>query len=97
MNVCDILFNTIQPKIWVINFLCLVTKQYIYRQRCTGGELNFPQLKQIVLGIINVEKYIAIKNNRLIQHERMWMPNLKNPQQFGQSVEQYVQEYVSNI
>ena len=46
------------------NFLCLITKQYIYRQRCLQQELSVTELKHNILQIERTEKYIATKNNK---------------------------------
>ena len=44
----------------VKNFICLLLKQFMYRQRCLG------------LGLEYIVKYIATKNNRLLQHQKKW-------------------------
>ena len=69
----NILFNEIvQPKRHVANFLCLVTKQYIYAQKCLKLELNFGGLVFRFKQIENVEKYVAIKNEKLSIHQKKW-------------------------
>ena len=46
LNVVTIILNELcVPISHVGNFICLITKQYIYRQRCMKKELNFVQLK----------------------------------------------------
>ena len=42
----------------VKNFICLVVKQYLYRQRCRKKSLNVNQLKFFIYSIQNIEKYI---------------------------------------
>ena len=37
------------------NFICLITKHYIYKQRCMGNKLNFYELKGEIIRIQNVE------------------------------------------
>ena len=70
-----ILFNKIvnkQGQKHVANFICLVTKQYIYSQKCLMKELSFNELYQKIKHLQNVEKYIAIKNNRHETHQKKW-------------------------
>ena len=56
----------------VKNFLCLVTKQYIYAQRCLGKMPNYNELIAKIRQIKNMERYIAIKNNKLRKHQQKW-------------------------
>ena len=68
-----IIMNQVSPyKRDAINFIVLVVKQFIYRQRCLRKDLDFPIVKAYILSIENVEKYIAVKNNRLATHEKKW-------------------------
>ena len=67
-----ILNQIVQPKTNITNFVCLITKQFIYRQRCQKGALHFPILKGLIRKIENIEKYIAIKNNRISYHVKKW-------------------------
>ena len=62
----------------VKNFLCLVTKQYIYKKRCLQQNVNFQELRQTIVQIRSIEKFTAVKNNRLKKHCIKW----------GQTVEQ---------
>ena len=61
-----------QPKCHVVNTLALILKQYIYRQRCLKELVNFVQYKAIVRNMRNIEKYVAMKNDKLYLHERKW-------------------------
>ena len=56
----------------VVNLLCLITKQYIYRQRCTKNNLSARELKRLILSYRNSEKYYAIKNNTTNAFFRRW-------------------------
>ena len=56
----------------VLNFLCLVAKQYIYRQRCLNQSIHFPMLESIFRRIEFTEKYIATKNGKLLKHNVKW-------------------------
>ena len=62
----DIICNSVcDDSRHLYNFLCLVVKQYIYRQRCFKSDLNIVQLKREICNIKNMEKYIATKNRKL--------------------------------
>ena len=67
------MFNhLIDKKNHVVNFLCLIVKQYIYRQRCLDKKLSWFECKGIISQVENIEKYIAIKNGKLNIHNRKW-------------------------
>ena len=51
----------------------LIGKQYVYRQRCLKEPIQFQALKAQIFHIESIEKYIAIKNNRLRVHQKNWM------------------------
>ena len=73
LNLNNIVLNKIHgKKNHIVNFICLVTKQFIYRQRCLKENLIFPNWRNYVSNIKNIEKYIAIKNNRLKYHLNNW-------------------------
>ena len=68
-SVTQVLLNKLcDVKGHVVNFMCLITKQYIYRKRCQKESTSFPELKNIFRGVENIEKYIATKNNKLPHH-----------------------------
>ena len=67
-----ILNRVVKKKNHVANFLCLIVKYYIYSQRCQRKSLHFPILKGLMISIENIEKYIALKNDRLSKHYRKW-------------------------
>ena len=71
------------------NFLCLITKQYIYRQ--SSAELNANILKTE-----RIEKYIAIKNDREHKHTCKWYPNVKNHQDIPRQ-EDFIARYINEI
>ena len=54
------------------NVLCLLAKQYIYRQRCQKGNLSIAAFKRYVQNIENMEKYISIKNDKYSTHLKKW-------------------------
>ena len=69
----NIIFNRIgDGKRNVINFICLLVKQYIYSQRCLKSAISFPIFKNRLMKIRSIEKYIAIKNGKLHLHNKKW-------------------------
>ena len=73
LNTAAIIKNQIcMPKGNIGNMICLITKQYVYQQKCLQGSIHFPCLKEVILKTQNMEKYIAIKNNRLSKHLKKW-------------------------
>ena len=75
----------------VINFLSLITKQYIYRQRCLNKPTIFRELKAIFRKTESIEKYIAQKNGKIAIHNRKWRPA---EQDQLQSLDQFIQESI---
>ncbi len=55
-----------------LNTIVVITLQYIYASRCLGNIPNFGHLKAKILDVQNMEKYIAIKNDKLKKHESKW-------------------------
>ena len=92
-----IILNKILPRAGhVVNFLCLVTKQYIYRQRCQSQQLSFTHLKRIFYKLECIEKYVATKNHRLEKHQRKW--NFSTTQcERENNIEQYVYKYLDRV
>ena len=56
----------------LVKSLLIVTKFYLYRQKCLGKSINFMDLRGYILHIENIEKYLAIKNDQLDKHEKKW-------------------------
>ena len=54
------------------NFIVLIAKQFMYRQRCLGLNLCYRSFRIFAFDIRNCEKFIAIKNNKLKCHEKKW-------------------------
>ena len=71
LNVKNIMVNQISKRL-VVNFLCLIVKQYIYAQKCLGNELDFTTCKAILIRTQAIEKYIALKNDKLQIHAKKW-------------------------
>ena len=97
-NLYNILTNRIMnKKNHVSNFLCLITKYYIYRQRCLKDELLFPQLKGLVNQIRCIEKYIAVKNNKKHFHDMKWNSTSDVLATDVVSLDSYIRTYISNM
>ena len=74
-----ILFNKVHANRGnVANLICLLVKQYIYRQKCLDKGLNPQALIKYLFQVECTEKYIAQKNNLIIKHNKKWM--VGNPQ-----------------
>ena len=73
LNLKNIVFCrlTTNPMDWV-NTLCIIVMQYLYSSRCLKVIPNFARLKSQILDMHNLEKYIAVKNNKLKKHENKW-------------------------
>ena len=68
-----VLLNQIAPRRYrIVNFICLLVKQFIYAQRCLGNQLHANILIQYINKIERIEKYIAAKNSKLDHHNKKW-------------------------
>ena len=94
MTTKNIILNTIVSGKHVANFICLVTKQFIYKQRCVMDALNFPILRAAICKLENIEKYIAIKKGNVVVHNRKWRVDENDT---GVSLSQYVRNYFEHI
>ena len=86
-----VLNKIVKPARHAGNFLCLCTKQYIYSQKCLGKELNFYELSVRFKKLESMEKYIAVKNNKLSVHSKKW--GRVNEEEV--LIEDYVREYMN--
>ena len=55
-----------------INTITLIVKQYLYSTRCLKELPNFHALKQKIIDIYNIEKYIAISMGKVEKHNNKW-------------------------
>ena len=91
----NVIFNNIVSKRNHIgNFICLLGKQYIYRQRCLKNSLDHVAFKNYINQIQCIEKFIAISNNKVNQHSKKWQKGQSN---MDLSIQQYCENYVTNI
>ena len=97
----NIVLNKISPKKnSVANFLCLITKQYIYSNRCLGKQIHFPVLKSRLQHIERIEKYIATKNQKINQHNRKWSRSQLShsyEEQVDLDLNTYINQYVNSL
>ena len=56
----------------VANFICLVTKNYMYTQRCLGKKYNKIELEELIFRYQRYEAFYAKKNNMLAKHNKKW-------------------------
>ena len=89
-----IIFNRIVKGYHIVNFMCLLAKHCIYSQKCLKKDLNMNTVKAIIGRVENVEKYIAIKNNRLKIHNKKWRKESSVSRVNG---EEYVLDYIDAI
>ena len=69
----NVIKNSIHAKMThVSNFVCLITKQYIYGQKCLNKHLVYKELEFKFRTIQNVEKYIAVQKGNSRKHEDKW-------------------------
>ena len=69
----NVFFNSVcQMKTCVVNAICLISKQYLYRTRCLGQLPQANELKLVVKKTESIEKYIAIKNSKVRTHNKKW-------------------------
>ena len=62
-----------------VDFIILIAKQYLYKQRCLGKVPVFREYRSIVHKTIAIEKFIAIKNHSVAKHNAKWSSNAANP------------------
>ena len=82
------------------NFLCLVTKQYIYRKRCLKQPLNFYELKKEIYQLQNTEKYITVKNSMIHRHLKKWYSHKNqeaSPPHPGANIDKFIQQYIVSL
>ena len=77
LNHISCIFNTVHDNpLHLANFVCLVTKQYLYKTKCLKRTLNKHNLLSELLYYENIEKYIAVKHNKLSVHNTKWYTDL---------------------
>ena len=54
------------------NFMSLVAKHYIYKQCCFNKPIKFEELKSTIIGLKKIERYYAMRSNKLNKHCKKW-------------------------
>ena len=49
----------------VVNFMCLIAKQFVYAKRCLKQKVNANEFERVVYLNKNIEKYQAVKDNKI--------------------------------
>ena len=79
------------------DLICIITKQFIYKQRCLGQELHFSILKKDIESIRRIEKYIAQKNDRMSVHQTKWNCNIQQSSRPSLNIDDYIESYIAQI
>ena len=56
-----------------VNTCILITKQYIYAQKCQKQTLNFMQITSKIHMMYIDEKFIATKNKKIHKNNKKWL------------------------
>ena len=91
-----ILNRVVERKQHVANFVCLLTKYYIYSQKCLQKPISFQGLRRQIKSVENIEKYIATKNGKLNVHNRKWV-SVTGTVQRNSNLTQYTYEYIQKM
>ena len=71
-NAKEILLGIEDNTFIMYNAVFILMKQFIYARRCQNLPLNIIALKNNIRYYIQIEKYIAVKNNKLEYHDYKW-------------------------
>ena len=94
----NIFFNTITTPVKKFpNFLCLITKQYVYSKRCLKAALCVNELEIIFKNVESMEKFIALKNNNLTKHLLKWTNLETNSSPTSRNYTNYIYEYMESM
>ena len=74
-----VVFNrVISPNMHFVNFIVLVTKQFIYRERCMKNVLSISNLRETILLYKNIKKYNASLSGKIYIFNCKWQIILNN-------------------
>ena len=91
----NIILNTVHPNPkHIVNCICLIVKQYIYRKRCGNEKPRFREVRAEIYKLENIEKYIATKNGKLERHQQKWYFS-SSKENLTQNFDDYIQEYIT--
>ena len=72
-----ILGRVVEQGVHIINFVNIMIKQFIYKNRCLNLSVNIGKFENELELLHNTELYIAKRENRLKAHIRRWSPIVK--------------------
>ena len=78
LNYKNYICNSVSKGIKASNTILLVTKQYIYRQRCKKIKPSSRELVSEIYRCKNIEKFNAIKNNRYPKYAKKWCESISS-------------------
>ena len=96
----NVIFNKIHERTnCIANMICLIVKYYLYRIRCMGENLNVCAFEREISSIHNIEKYIAVKNDKLFKHQKKWWSTSDNEggTELNNNMSNFVMEYPNNM
>ena len=77
----------------LLGCIILVAVQYIYRNRCLKKQLSIHEFSREVNTTRNIEKYYAVKDNRIVKYFKKWDPVMY---QELQAQNEHVMEQLNN-
>ena len=91
----NIMFNTVyRNRSNIVNLIILIAKQYIYATRCLQSNLNILVFKALVKQIRNVEKFNAMRNDKMDKFAFKWEGVTNNRENNSNDV---VMEYLQEM
>ena len=73
LDLTSIILNQVDKnKNLIANFFCLLFKHYAYVQRCLAQDIHFVAFKKVINKMECIEKYNAVRNDRLLYHYNKW-------------------------
>ena len=101
----NILINRVhKDRKHIVNYMVLITKQYVFAQKCLGSQIQFPDVISKIEQIYQYEKFNAKGNKQEITVHNRWCPysgleprynETGNNSNENTNVEQIVHEYIN--
>ena len=99
IDAVSLLINDVHSKpVHITNTLVLIGKQLIYRCKCQGSHVTYEQFFSEVQAYRGIEKYNAMKNNKVAFHQDKWSiiedhTNACN----SNNINTYVHQYIASM
>ena len=75
-SIKNVLFSTICSKyLCIINYICIIAKQYIYKQRVCKELPVRHEFKKLIVQTQSMKKYYAVSNGKIASHNKKWQGN----------------------